>query len=178
MIDKIERMLKRWTRTTPKDTYKKYLEQFEKADTTITVLPYMLVEFWNRVDLSHFDNGPTFKEMMYEKVHVRHKTIVELTNILSLATGSLAQDDENAIHELSVNQFATVEDITMDDYFAGIRGGSITYLDGVTMLKNAINKHGDVIENMPPGYHCRMLNRMYNDILSVTVSIVNQLKDS
>lgn len=178
MIDKIERLLKRWTKATPKATYKKYLEQFDTVDATITTLPYMLVEFWNRVDLAHFENGPTFRDMMYEKVHVRHKTISELVSILTLATGSLAQDDENSIHEISLNQFASFEDITMDDYFAGVRGGSVTYLEGVRMIKTAMSRHSDVIENMPPGYHCRMLNRMYNDILSVTVSIVNQLKDA
>lgn len=178
MIDKIEQLLRRWTKSTPKATYLKYLEQFETADTTITTLPYMLVAFWNKVDLAHFENGPTFKEMMYETVHVRHKTISELVSILAMATGSLAQDDENYIHEISINQFAAYEDRTMDDYFGGVRGGSVTYLEGVRMLKQAMTRHAEVIENMPPGYHCRMLNRMYNDILSVTVSIINQLKEA
>lgn len=178
MIDKIKRLFKKWTKITPKDTYKKYLEQFDTVDATITTLPYMLVEFWERIDLDHFENGPTFRDMMYEKVHVRHKTITELVSILALATGALAQDEENSIHEISLNQFASFEELTMDDYFAGPRGGSVTYLEGVRMLKTAMKQHGDVIENTPPGYHCRMLNRMYNDILSVTVSIVNQLKDA
>lgn len=178
MRDKIERLLGRWFNIRPQDTYKKYLEQFETNDATISTLPYMLVEFWNRVELKHFENGPTFRDMMYEKVHVRHKTISELISILTLATWALAHDDENSIHEISINQFATFEDITMDDYFAGARGGSVTYYEAVRQLKDGMSNLGDVIENMPPGYHCRMLNRMYNDILSVTVSIVNQLKDA
>lgn len=178
MRDKIERLLKRWFKATPRDTYLKYLEQFESTDATITTLPYMLVEFWNRVDLKHFENGPTFKDMMYEKVHVRHKTISELIGIITLATGSLAQDDENSIHEISINQFASYEDITMDDYLAGTRGGSVTYYETVKQLKSAMSKLADVLENTPPGYHCRMLNRMYNDILSVTVSIIQQLKEA
>ncbi|ABY63084.1 hypothetical protein ST201phi2-1p256 [Pseudomonas phage 201phi2-1] len=178
MIDKIERLLRRWSKSTPKATYFKYLEQFEKADTSITTLPIMLVEFWRRVDLKHFETGPTLKEMMYEKVHVRHKSISELAAILAMATGSLAQDDENFIHEISINQFAVFEDLTMDDYFANSKGGSVSYSEGVAILRQAMLAHGDVIENMPPGYHCRMLNRMYNDILNVTVTIVNQMKDS
>lgn len=177
MIDKFGRLFKKWTKTTPKDTYQKYLEQFETAETTITTLPYMLIEFWNRVNLEDFKNGPSFKEMMNQSIHVRHKSISELNNILLMATGALVHDDESAIHEISVNQFATLEQLTLDDYFAGVRGGSVTYLDGVTQLKNAMKCHADVIENMPPGYHCRMLNRMYNDILTVTVTLINQLKD-
>lgn len=177
MIDKIERLLRKWTKTTPKATYRKYLEQFDTTEVTITTLPYMLVEFWNRIDLTDFEKGPSFRDMMYEKVHVRHKTISDLVGILSLATGSLVQDDENKIHEISINQFAAFEDLTMDDYFSGTRGGSITYTDGVRMLHRAMIEHGEVISNMSPGYHCRMLNRMYNDILSVTVSIVNQMEE-
>lgn len=178
MREIIERLLARWTKSTPRDTYLKYLEQFESANATITTLPYMLTEFWNRVNLKHFENGPTFKDMMYVKIHVRHKTISELTGIMMLATGSLAQDDENSIHEISINQFATNETITLDDYLAGIRGGSVTYYDAVKQLKEAVAKLADVLENTPPGYHCRMLNRMYNDILSVTVTLMQQLKEA
>lgn len=177
MIDKIRRLLEKWTATSPRDTYLKYLEQFESVDTTITTLPYMLVEFWNRVDLKHFEQGPTLKDLMYEKVHVRHKNLSEMISIVTLATAALAHDDETEIHEISINQFATYADITMDDYLTGIRGGSITYYDAVKQFKSCMAKLADVLENTPPGYHCRMLNRMYNDILSVTVSMINQMKD-
>lgn len=178
MRDKIERLLWRWFKATPRDTYQRYLEQFESTDTSITKLPYMLVEFWNRVDLKHFENGPTFRDMMYEQVHVRHKTITDLIGIITLATGALAQDDDQAIYEISVNQFAVTEDITMDDYFSSAKGGSVTYYDAVSQLKHTMKRFGEVIENLPSGYHCRMLNRMYNDILSVTVSIISQLKEA
>lgn len=178
MIDKIERLLRCWTKTTPKNTYLKLLEQFETSEASITTLPMMLVEFWRRVDLKHFEQGPSYRDLMYEQLSVRHKSITELIGILILATGSLAQDDDTSIHEISVNQFASFEDITMDDYFAGVRGGSVTYYDGVAQLKRHILNHGDVIENMQSGYHCRMLNRMYNDILSVTVSIITRMKDA
>lgn len=177
MIDFIERLLNRWFKSSPKDTYLKWLEQFDTTDATITTLPMMLVEFWNRVDLAHFTNGPTYKDMMNVKIHVRHSTIAQLESILMLATGAIAQDDEPAIHEISVNQFATFETMSMDDYFAGLTGGSIPYYTGVSRLKEAMARHGEVIEHNTSSYHCRMLNRMYNDILSVTVTMIQQMKD-
>lgn len=178
MRDIIERLLRRWSKSSPKETYLKWLEQFESTDNTISTLPMMLVEFWRRVDLKHFEVGPTYRDMMYEQINARHKTITELIRILALSTGAIAQDDDSYIYEISINQFATFESITMDDYFAGIGNGSVTYYDGVTQLKKYMLQHGEVIENMQLGHHCRMLNRMYNDILSVTVSIIKQMKDS
>lgn len=178
MIDKLERLLRKYFNATPKDTYLKLLEQFDQPSCTIATLPGMLVEFWKRIDIEHFRNGPTFRDMMYSNMSVRHKNISELQNILMLATGAIAQEDEEAIHEISVNQFATFTEMTVDDYFAGLNGGSVPYLTGVVALKEAMTKLGQVLEHETSSYHCRMLNRLYNDILSVTTTIIHQMKDA
>lgn len=177
MIDKIERLLLKWVRATPKQTYLKLLSQFEKHDATINQIPLMLVEFWRKVDVNDFADGPSFRDMMYVNFRARHKTISDLYGLLIRATANIAQDDTDALNEISVNEFATYHEMTLDDYFAGVNGGSVNYFNGVSELKRLMLAHGEVIENLTNGYHCRVLNRMYNDILTVTVTIIENMKD-
>lgn len=178
MIDKLERLLLKWFKAEPKDTYLQLLKQFESNDNTISNLPKMLVAFWERVDLRDFENGPGYRDMMDISIKVRHKSVSELTAMIIRATWSIAQEDLESVREISVNEFATYHDLTLDDYFSNIVGGSINFYTGVQNLRGVILAHGEVIENVTDTYYTRLLNRMYNDILSVTITIIENMRNT
>lgn len=177
MIDFIERLVARWTKTTPKQTYLKLLEQFEGPQATMVTLPMMLVEFWQRVKPFHFMKGPDARDMMYIDVETRHTSIGELTRLMSLVTGALVQEDESAVMDIAKEQFATPRKMTLDDYFAGADGGTLLFSEGVSNLRTAIILHGLGIENLNPTYHSRVMNRMYNDILYITKVIIENMPE-
>lgn len=177
MIDFIERLVLKWTKATPKQTYLKLLEQFDHPTTTMVILPQMLIEFWKRVEPKHFQNGPSVRDMMYIDLETRHENIGELVRLLTLVTGALIQEDDETVIEIAKEQFAIKRNTTMDDYFGGVGVGSVSYIDGVRIIQTAINNHGRNIETLNPSYHSRVLNRMYNDILTVTRAIINNLPE-
>lgn len=177
MIDFIERLVARWTKTTPKQTYTALLAQFEGPQASMVTLPNMIVEFWYRLKPAHFQNGPGVRDMMYIDVETRHASIGELTRLMNLVTGALVQEDEAAVMDLAKEQFATYRKMTLDDYFAGADGGSLSFYEGVLSLKNAIILHGLGIENLNPTYHSRVMNRMYNDILYITKVIIENMPE-
>lgn len=177
MIDLIERLVARWTKTTPKQTYQKLLEQFDGPQATMVILPTMLVEFWQRVKPFHFMKGPDARDMMYIDIETRHSSIGELTRLMALVTAALVQEDEVAVMEIAKEQFATTRKMTLDDYFAGADGGTLLFEEGVRNLKNAIIVHGIGVENLNPSFHSRVMNRMYNDILYITRVIVDNMPE-
>ena len=177
MIDKLTRLLDKWLKTTPKDTYTKLLEQFDGPNAGMTELPVMLIEFWQRVKLGHFIEGPDAREMMYLSIEPRHSTISELVSIVTLATNSLIHEDEASVMDISTDQFMIYKNITLDDYFIGTNGRSISFYEGVRTIKELMVYHNRFIENAPSNYHCRVLNRMYNDILTVTRVIIANMKE-
>jgi hypothetical protein len=177
MIEFIERLVARWTGTTPKKTYLKLFEQFDAPQVGIVNLPGMLVEFWQRVKPDHFTNGPTPRDMMYIDVETRHASLGELCRLMNLVTGALVQEDDATVMDISKEQFAAVRKMTLDDYFAGADGGSLSFREGVLDLKNAIILHGLGIENLNPTFHSRVMNRMYNDILYITKVIIENMPE-
>lgn len=177
MIDFFERLVVRWTKTTPKQTYTKLLEQFDLPSTTMVTLPQMIVEFWNRLEPKHFLNGPSVRDMMYIDIESRHENIGELVRLLTAVTAALVQDDEATVMEIAKDQFASKRTVTLDDYFGGIGIGSLPFTEGVTVIKQAILNHGRNIETLSSTFHSRVLNRMYNDILAVTRVIVNNMNE-
>lgn len=177
MIDFIERLVARWTKTTPKQTYQKLVEQFEGPEASMVNLPRMLVEFWTRLKPEHFKGGPTARDMMYIDIETRHDSIGELIRLISLVTAALVQEDETSVMEIAKERFAVNRKMTLDDYFAGITGGSIDYFEGVLKLQIAILTHGLGVENLNPSYHSRVMNRMYNDILYITKVIIENMPE-
>jgi hypothetical protein len=177
MIDKLARLLDKWLKTTPKDTYTKLLEQFDGPDVGMTDLPTMLVEFWGRIKLGHFVEGPNAREMMYLSIEPRHSTLSELVSIVTLATNALIHEDDATVTEISTDQFMIRKSITLDDYLIGVSGRSISFYEGVRTIKELMVYHNRFIENAPSNYHCRVLNRMYNDILTVTRVISDNMKE-
>lgn len=177
MIDFIERLVLRWFKATPKKTYLKYLEQFEQPSTSILDTPEMLVEFWERVDLRHFINGPSAKDMMYINVTTRHKDLGELVNLMTIATNALVRDDEETVMEISRNEFSTLTTMSLDDYYRVKDMGLLDFRTGVAVLKEAVRWHGINIENLQTKYHARVLNKMYNDILYVTRAMIDNMKE-
>lgn len=177
MIDFIERLVARWTKTTPKQTYLKLLEQFEGPQASMVNLPGMLVEFWTRLKPLQFQNGLDARDMMYIDIETRHASIGELWRLMNLVTGALVQEDEAAVMDIAKEQFANYRKMTLDDYFAGADGGSLSFYEGVLNLKNAIVLHGLGIENLNSTYHSRVMNRMYNDILYITKVIIENMPE-
>lgn len=177
MIDKLERLLDKWFKTTPKDTYTKLLEQFEQPHVGIPELPVMLCEFWKRLRVGHFHGGPTPRDMMYIPLELRHETIGGLVATLQLASGAIVHDDEGMLMEISQTQFQQIHKITFDDYFSGVRGVPLSFNDGVRQIKQAMEVHADAIENLTSTYSSRVLNRMYNDILVVTRALIANMKE-
>lgn len=177
MIEFIERLVARWTGTTPKKTYLKLFEQFEGPQASMVNLPGMLVEFWLRVKSDHFTNGPTPRDMMYIDVETRHSSIGELCRLMNLVTAALVQEDDTTVMDIAREQFAAVRKMTLDDYFAGADGGTLSFREGVMQLKSTIIQHGLGIENLNPTYHSRVMNRMYNDILYITKVIIENMPE-
>lgn len=178
MLDFIERMIRRWTSTTPKQTYKKLLEQFDQPDATMVNLPRMICEFWDRLEPHHFVDGPNVRDMMYINIETRHENIGELVRTLSTVTDALIQDDHDSVMDVAKATFIFNHKITLDDYFGGVGVGSLEFIDGIRVIKAALANHYRNIENLDQSYHARLLNKMYNDILYITRVIVTQLKES
>lgn len=179
MIDKLVRLLDRWLKTTPKDTYLKLLEQFDDPNkNSMTNLPVMLNEFWTRLNPGHFVVGPTPREMMYIDIETRHSDLMNLGVLITVATNALIHEDDKVVMDLSTNEFMVIKKQSLDDYFTGPSGVSVSYHDGVVQLKKAMAYHYQYLENAPSNHHCRVMNRMYNDILTVTRLIVKNMSEA
>jgi hypothetical protein len=178
MIDKLVSLLDRWLKTTPKQTYKKLLEQFDSPEAGIGNLPEMLVEFWNRVNVGHFIEGPDVRQLMYINLECRHSSITELTSIITYVTNALIHDDEAVVMGVSQDLFIVNNPTTLDDYLITQGHTSMSFHDGVNALKTAVLYHNRYLENAPTTYHCRVLNRMYNDILTVTRTLIDNMKEA
>lgn len=178
MIDKFKRMLERWLNTTPKQTYTKLLEQFDQPNVGMVELPLMLHEFWVRVDPKHFQHGPNIREMMYINIDCNHDNIPQLKFLVNMVTNALIHEDDKAILDLATDQFIIKKQKTLDDYFLNQRGETITFTAGVAEIKRIMAYHYRYLETAPSQHHCRVFNKMYNDILAVTRLIITNMPDS
>lgn len=177
MIDKIACLINRWFNTTHKDTYTKWLEQFDLPSTGMSELPMMLVEFWRRLNTDHFITGPSVREQMSTHLELRHKTIGDLAITITYATNALIHDDEQIVMEVAKDKFIIKSTLTLDDYLMNGLGSSLSYHATVELLKNTMAYHYTYLENTPSNYHSRVLNRMYNDILSVTRLLIANMPE-
>lgn len=178
MIDKFKRMLERWLNTTPKETYIKLLEQFDQPNSGMVELPMMLHEFWLRVDPKHFQHGPGIREMMYINIDCNHDSIPQLKFLVNMVTNALIYEDDKAIIELATDQFIIKKQKTLDDYFLNQRGETIAFHAGVEEIKRIMDYHYRYLETAQSQHHCRVFNKMYNDILTVTRLIITNMPDS
>lgn len=178
MIEKFKRMLERWLNATPKETYVKLLEQFDQPNSGMVELPMMLHEFWLRVNPDNFRKGPDIREMMYINLDCSHDNIPQLKFLVTMITNALIYEDDKAIIDLATDQFIIKKQKTLDDYFVSQRGDTCTFYDGVVEIKRIMAYHYRYLENAQSQHHCRVFNKMYNDILTVTRLIVTQMPDS
>lgn len=177
MITKLYRLLDRWLTPVPKETYKKLLSQFDLPSAGMAELPMMLHEFWDRLKPEHFKVGPSMRDMMYISLECRHDNIAQLKLLVTMATNSLIHEDDSTVMELATDLFMVNTTKTMDDYFQGTQGLTLSFYDGVVAVKEIMAYHYRYLENAPSSYHCRVLNKMYNDILTVTRLIVDNMNE-
>lgn len=158
-----------------KEQYLKQLSEFDHPLVTIEHVPVMLVAFWKGFDPTLLSTI-TAREWMYITTVVRHSNIAELIYAVQDFTNAVAQDDYGTIELAAKERFRIASVIDMDTYIVGINGEAIDPIEAITALKNNLSRHGDIIDTVPGLAYRRFLNSFYNDILSLTVTLVNNIK--
>ena len=176
MIDTLRRWFCVFKTLSKKEHYTALLEQFEDDGANRLDYPLMLAELWNRIDVKAFDSI-TPRDMMAINMNLRHTNITYLLDQLNSINTLISIGDQNTREHIGKNEFTQFERVNLDEYFADNHGFTVEVIPSLEKLKHYLDKHALILETQTSSFYRRILGRVYHDILVLTQTLVDNMKD-
>ncbi|BEG72448.1 hypothetical protein [Pseudomonas phage PA1C] len=176
MINTLRRWLRVFQPVSKKQLYSALLDQFEDEGVRRDNYPIMLAELWNRIDVKDFGEISP-RDMMAVNMELRHTNVTYLIEQMNVINTMVSTGDQAALEQISKNEFTQFSRVNLDEYFADARGYSVDIVDSLEKLKTYLDKHAMILETQTASFYRRVLGRVYHDILVLTQTLVDTMKE-
>lgn len=176
MFSKIINIYRTWRTKAKLDSYADFLESIDGANCRPDEYPIKLKEFWRLFDMSLLDNL-TVRDVMGHVEQLRHRNFAQLHELLLSVNDAIANEQDSRIDYVTRTGVMHQADVDLDMYFFDPIHGHLNIKDCLEQLRQLLQAHCGILENIEGTYGQRKMLHTYFDIYTLSNMIVDVLHE-